>query len=105
MAFIMACIHISVCVVARTRERARCLTPSGHKHFRSTLLCSPDSRSMGSQSSSGMSGGRGSSGNPDQSDQESNQSSGTRGRRAAERQSTAEEDVDLAQVLAYLLRR
>ncbi|XP_046880400.1 LOW QUALITY PROTEIN: DDB1- and CUL4-associated factor 11 [Hypomesus transpacificus] len=60
---------------------------------------------MGSQSSSGMSGGRGSSGNPDQSDQESNQSSGTRGRRAAERQSTAEEDVDLAQVLAYLLRR
>uniref|UniRef100_A0A8C8GPK6 DDB1- and CUL4-associated factor 11 n=1 Tax=Oncorhynchus tshawytscha TaxID=74940 RepID=A0A8C8GPK6_ONCTS len=53
---------------------------------------------MGSQSSSGMSGGRGSSGNPDQS------------RRSAEgqqgdRQSTAEEDVDLAQVLAYLLRR
>lgn len=71
---------------------------------------------MGSQSSSGMSGGRGSSGNPDQSESESNQSSSSnnsnssRSRRSAEgqqvdRQSTAEEDVDLAQVLAYLLRR
>ncbi|XP_070302886.1 DDB1- and CUL4-associated factor 11-like [Salvelinus sp. IW2-2015] len=71
---------------------------------------------MGSQSSSGMSGGRGSSGNPDQSEAESNQSSSSnnsnssRSRRSAEgqqgdRQSTAEEDVDLAQVLAYLLRR
>uniref|UniRef100_A0A673VZU9 DDB1- and CUL4-associated factor 11 n=1 Tax=Salmo trutta TaxID=8032 RepID=A0A673VZU9_SALTR len=63
-----------------------------------------------------MSGGRGSSGNPDQSEAESNQSSSSnnsnssRSRRSAEgqqgdRQSTAEEDVDLAQVLAYLLRR
>uniref|UniRef100_A0AAY4B9K6 DDB1- and CUL4-associated factor 11 n=1 Tax=Denticeps clupeoides TaxID=299321 RepID=A0AAY4B9K6_9TELE len=59
---------------------------------------------MGSQSSSGMSG-RGSSGNPDQSESESNQNSSQRGRRTAERQSAAEEDVDLAQVLAYLLRR
>lgn len=67
-------------------------------------------RPMGSQSSSGMSG-RGSSGNPDQSEPEpeTNQNSNQRGRRPAERQaerqSAAEEDVDLAQVLAYLLRR
>ncbi|XP_056155462.1 DDB1- and CUL4-associated factor 11 [Lampris incognitus] len=69
---------------------------------------------MGSQSSSGMSGGRGSSsGNPvDQSEPtEPNQSSsGSRGRRTADRQqgdrqSASEEDVDLAEVLAYLLRR
>uniref|UniRef100_W5JYW8 Ddb1 and cul4 associated factor 11 n=1 Tax=Astyanax mexicanus TaxID=7994 RepID=W5JYW8_ASTMX len=63
---------------------------------------------MGSQSSSGMSG-RGSSGNPDQSEPESNQNSNQRGRRQPERQadraSASEEDVDLAQVLAYLLRR
>uniref|UniRef100_A0A8B9JAV0 DDB1- and CUL4-associated factor 11 n=1 Tax=Astyanax mexicanus TaxID=7994 RepID=A0A8B9JAV0_ASTMX len=62
---------------------------------------------MGSQSSSGMSG-RGSSGNPDQSEPESNQNSNQRGRRQPERQadraSASEEDVDLAQVLAYLLR-
>lgn len=63
---------------------------------------------MGSQSSSGMSG-RGSSDNPDQSEPESNQNTNPRGRRStdrqSERQSAAEEDVDLAQVLAYLLRR
>ncbi|XP_034718088.1 DDB1- and CUL4-associated factor 11 isoform X2 [Etheostoma cragini] len=74
---------------------------------------------MGSQSSSGMSGGRGSSsGNPaDQPEgAESNQSnsssssSSSRGRRTADRQqgdrqTASEEDVDLAEVLAYLLRR
>lgn len=63
---------------------------------------------MGSQSSSGMSGGRGSSsGNPaDQSDPaEPNQSSSSQGRRTADRQSASVEDVDLAEVLAYLLRR
>ncbi|XP_039646857.1 DDB1- and CUL4-associated factor 11 [Perca fluviatilis] len=76
---------------------------------------------MGSQSSSGMSGGRGSSsGNPaDQPEgAESNQSSSSsssRGRRTADRQQgdrqqgdrqpASEEDVDLAEVLAYLLRR
>uniref|UniRef100_A0A087XWX7 DDB1- and CUL4-associated factor 11 n=1 Tax=Poecilia formosa TaxID=48698 RepID=A0A087XWX7_POEFO len=80
---------------------------------------------MGSQSSSGMSCGRGSSsGNPaDQSEaaepnqnqnqsnsSSSNGSSSSRGRRTADRQqsdrqSAFEEDVDLAEVLAYLLRR
>uniref|UniRef100_A0A8C9ZVK1 Ddb1 and cul4 associated factor 11 n=1 Tax=Sander lucioperca TaxID=283035 RepID=A0A8C9ZVK1_SANLU len=50
---------------------------------------------MGSQSSSGMSGGRGSSsGNP--ADQPEGQ---------GDRQPASEEDVDLAEVLAYLLRR
>ncbi|XP_066519017.1 DDB1- and CUL4-associated factor 11 [Hoplias malabaricus] len=66
---------------------------------------------MGSQSSSGMSG-RGSSGNSDQSEPESNQDQNQnqsssqslrQSDRAAERAS--DEDVDLAQVLAYLLRR
>uniref|UniRef100_A0A6Q2XFG2 DDB1- and CUL4-associated factor 11 n=1 Tax=Esox lucius TaxID=8010 RepID=A0A6Q2XFG2_ESOLU len=62
---------------------------------------------MGSQSSSGMSGGQGSSGNPDQSEADSNRSSNSnsRGRRSVDRLTAAEEDVDLAQVLAYLLRR
>ncbi|XP_010765422.1 DDB1- and CUL4-associated factor 11-like [Notothenia coriiceps] len=74
---------------------------------------------MGSQSSSGMSGGRGSSsGNPaEQSDaaepnqsSSSSSSSSSRGRRTADRQqgdrpAASEEDVDLAEVLAYLLRR
>ncbi|KAJ8277532.1 hypothetical protein GJAV_G00076240 [Gymnothorax javanicus] len=60
---------------------------------------------MGSQSSSGMSG-RGTSSNPDQSDpEETSQNTNQRNRRQTEGQSTAEEDVDLAQVLAYLLRR
>uniref|UniRef100_A0A4W4E8U0 DDB1- and CUL4-associated factor 11 n=1 Tax=Electrophorus electricus TaxID=8005 RepID=A0A4W4E8U0_ELEEL len=59
---------------------------------------------MGSQSSSGMSG-RGSSDNPDQSEPESNQNSTHRSRRQTDRASTSEEDVNLAQVLAYLLRR
>ncbi|KAI2649088.1 DDB1- and CUL4-associated factor 11 [Labeo rohita] len=59
---------------------------------------------MGSQSSSGMSG-RGSGNNPDQSEPEPNQNSNQTGRTQAERQSGSEEDVDLAQVLAYLLRR
>ncbi|CAI5673644.1 unnamed protein product [Oreochromis niloticus] len=63
---------------------------------------------MGSQSSSGMSGGRGSSsGNPGEQSEatESNQGgSSSRGRRT-DRQSSSEEDVDLAEVLAYLLRR
>ncbi|KAG7271367.1 hypothetical protein CRUP_009389 [Coryphaenoides rupestris] len=62
---------------------------------------------MGSQSSSGMSGGRdSSSSNPtDQPEAtESNQSSSRR-HRTADRQSTSEEEVDLAEVLAYLLRR
>ncbi|XP_051970421.1 DDB1- and CUL4-associated factor 11-like [Xyrauchen texanus] len=62
---------------------------------------------MGSQSSSGMSG-RGSD-NPDQSEPETNQNSNqtdhTQAERQSERQSGSEEDVDLAQVLAYLLRR
>lgn len=61
---------------------------------------------MGSQSSSGMSGGGGSSsGNPAEQTEasEPNQSS-SRGRRA-DRQPSADEDVDLAEVLAYLLRR
>lgn len=79
-----------------------------------TLSARP-SQSMGSQSSSGMSCGRGSSSdNPaDRSDgSEPNQSSSSssRGRRSADRQqgdrqSASEEDVDLAEVLAYLLRR
>ncbi len=67
---------------------------------------------MGSQSSSGMSGGRGSSsGNPaEQSDTAEPNQSSSRGRRTADRQqgdrqSASEEDVDLAEVLAYLLRR
>ncbi|XP_060921016.1 DDB1- and CUL4-associated factor 11 [Labrus mixtus] len=70
---------------------------------------------MGSQSSSGMSGGRGSSsGNPAEQPEaaEPNQSSSSssRVRRPAERQQgdrqpASEEDVDLAEVLAYLLRR
>lgn len=74
---------------------------------------------MGSQSSSGMSCGRGSSsGNPAEQSEgaEPNQSSSgsssssSRGRRTADRQqgdrqSAFEEDVDLAEVLAYLLRR
>ncbi|XP_066578945.1 DDB1- and CUL4-associated factor 11 [Amia ocellicauda] len=84
---------------------------------------------MGSQSSSGMSG-RGSSGDPDESEPERSQNPSQRsrrqtdrgterqadrggerqterqGNRGTERQGTAgEEDVDLAQVLAYLLRR
>ncbi|KAF4095962.1 hypothetical protein G5714_023565 [Onychostoma macrolepis] len=63
-----------------------------------------DNQSMGSQSSSGMSG-RGSGNNPDQSEPESNQNSNQTGHTQAERQSGSEEDVDLAQVLAYLLRR
>ncbi|KAG8009371.1 DDB1-and CUL4-associated factor 11 [Nibea albiflora] len=75
-------------------------------------------QSMGSQSSSGMSGGRGSSsGNPAEQSEtaEANQSSSSsssssRGRRTADRQQgdrqpASEEDVDLAEVLAYLLRR
>ncbi|XP_013880714.1 DDB1- and CUL4-associated factor 11 [Austrofundulus limnaeus] len=70
---------------------------------------------MGSQSSSGMSCGRGSSSdNPadrsDGSEPDQSSSSSSRGRRSADRQqggrqSTSEEDVDLAEVLAYLLRR
>uniref|UniRef100_H3CIH1 DDB1- and CUL4-associated factor 11 n=1 Tax=Tetraodon nigroviridis TaxID=99883 RepID=H3CIH1_TETNG len=57
---------------------------------------------MGSQSSSGMSGGGGSSsGNPAE---QSEAPEPNRGRRA-ERQPSADEDVDLAEVLAYLLRR
>ncbi|XP_036375173.1 DDB1- and CUL4-associated factor 11-like [Megalops cyprinoides] len=63
---------------------------------------------MGSRSSSGMSG-RGSSGNPDESEVQNSQDSSQRGRRLiprqADRQQASEEDVDLAQVLAYLLRR
>ncbi|XP_018553651.1 DDB1- and CUL4-associated factor 11 [Lates calcarifer] len=66
---------------------------------------------MGSQSSSGMSGGRSSSSeNPAEPAESNRSSSGGRGRRTADRQQTerpvaAEEDVDLAEVLAYLLRR
>ncbi|KAI5092150.1 DDB1- and CUL4-associated factor 11 [Silurus meridionalis] len=82
-----------------------------HHHLLSACVlyggCSAGARSMGSQSSSGMSG-RGSSGNPDQSEPESNQNQATttqRTRRGTERASASEEDVDLAQVLAYLLRR
>ncbi|XP_072566921.1 DDB1- and CUL4-associated factor 11 isoform X2 [Paramormyrops kingsleyae] len=63
---------------------------------------------MGSRSSSGMSS-RGSSGNPDQSETGPNQTNNQQGRgqdeRQTDRQSADEEDVDLAQVLAYLLRR
>uniref|UniRef100_A0A8C6WN78 Ddb1 and cul4 associated factor 11 n=1 Tax=Neogobius melanostomus TaxID=47308 RepID=A0A8C6WN78_9GOBI len=60
---------------------------------------------MGSQSSSGMSGGRGSSSGTQESEGE-NQSRGRRSdRQQGERQSSSEEDVDLAEVLAYLLRR
>lgn len=69
---------------------------------------------MGSQSSSGMSGGRASSsGNPAEQSEAADQSqssSSSRVRRPAERQqgdrqTASEEDVDLAEVLAYLLRR
>ncbi|XP_012708832.2 DDB1- and CUL4-associated factor 11 [Fundulus heteroclitus] len=82
---------------------------------------------MGSQSSSGMSCGRGSSsgspadqseaGEPNQNQNQnqssssgSSSSSSSQGRRTADRQqgdtqSAFEEDVDLAEVLAYLLRR
>uniref|UniRef100_A0A8C9RYK7 DDB1- and CUL4-associated factor 11 n=1 Tax=Scleropages formosus TaxID=113540 RepID=A0A8C9RYK7_SCLFO len=54
--------------------------------------------------------GRETSGNPDQSESGPNQTTNQQGRRQAERQaedyqSSAEDDVDLAQVLAYLLRR
>lgn len=63
-----------------------------------------DNQSMGSQSSSGMSG-RGSGNIPDQSEPEPNENSNQTGHTQAERQSGSEEDVDLAQVLAYLLRR
>lgn len=63
-----------------------------------------DNQSMGSQSSSGMSG-RGSGNNPDQTEPEPNENSNQTGHTQAERQSGSEEDVDLAQVLAYLLRR
>lgn len=61
---------------------------------------------MGSQSSSGMSGGGGSSsGDPaEQTDAPEPNQSSSRGRRA-DRQPSADEDVDLAEVLAYLLRR
>lgn len=70
-------------------------------------------QSMGSQSSSGMSGGRSSSSdNPAERSEagEPNRSGSSRGRRTAdsqqtEIQSTSEDDVDLAEVLAYLLRR
>ncbi|KAG7526849.1 DDB1-and CUL4-associated factor 11 [Solea senegalensis] len=59
---------------------------------------------MGSQSSSGMSGGRNSiSDNPAEQPEAGEPN---RSRRTADRQSAAaEEDVDLAEVLAYLLRR
>ncbi|XP_061661749.1 DDB1- and CUL4-associated factor 11 isoform X4 [Syngnathoides biaculeatus] len=67
---------------------------------------------MGSQSSSGMSGRRSStSGNPiDESELEeqnlsSNSSSNGSSRQQRETVSASEEDVDLAEVLAYLLRR
>lgn len=69
---------------------------------------------MGSQSSSGMSGGRSSfSDNPaerSEATEPNRSSSSSRGRRAADRQQTdrqsaSEEDGDLAEVLAYLLRR
>uniref|UniRef100_A0A671NG82 DDB1- and CUL4-associated factor 11 n=1 Tax=Sinocyclocheilus anshuiensis TaxID=1608454 RepID=A0A671NG82_9TELE len=49
--------------------------------------------------------GRGSGNNPDQSEPEPNQNSNQTGHTQAERQSGSEENVDLAQVLAYLLRR
>lgn len=72
-------------------------------------------QSMGSQSSSGMSGGGGSSsGNPseqpDTPEPSDSSSSSSQRRRRADRQQTdrqpsSEEDVDLAEVLAYLLRR
>uniref|UniRef100_A0A8D3BLI6 Ddb1 and cul4 associated factor 11 n=1 Tax=Scophthalmus maximus TaxID=52904 RepID=A0A8D3BLI6_SCOMX len=58
---------------------------------------------MGSQSSSGMSGGRSSS--SDNPSDRSEAAEPSRSRRAADRQSAAAEDVDLAEVLAYLLRR
>uniref|UniRef100_A0A8C6KT33 Ddb1 and cul4 associated factor 11 n=1 Tax=Nothobranchius furzeri TaxID=105023 RepID=A0A8C6KT33_NOTFU len=70
---------------------------------------------MGSQSSSGMSCGRGSSsdnpaGQSEGAEPNQSSSSSNRGRRSADRQlgdrqSASEEDVDLAEVLAYLLRR
>ncbi|KAI1902152.1 hypothetical protein AGOR_G00041760 [Albula goreensis] len=63
---------------------------------------------MGSRSSSGMSS-RASSGNSDQSEPEHIQNSSQRSHRQTETQTTrrpaAEEEVDLAQLLAYLLRR
>uniref|UniRef100_A0AAV2L5P9 CYTH domain-containing protein n=1 Tax=Knipowitschia caucasica TaxID=637954 RepID=A0AAV2L5P9_KNICA len=62
-------------------------------------------RSMGSQSSSGMSGGRGSSsGTPAESEGDNQGLSRRSDRQQGDRQSS-EEDVDLAEVLAYLLRR
>ena len=51
-------------------------------------------------------GSRGSSSsNSDQPEEGENPSTQGRGRRTADRQTTSEEDVDLAEVLAYLLRR
>uniref|UniRef100_A0A3Q3LBY5 Ddb1 and cul4 associated factor 11 n=1 Tax=Mastacembelus armatus TaxID=205130 RepID=A0A3Q3LBY5_9TELE len=63
---------------------------------------------MGSQSSSGMSGGRSSSSdNPAERSEatEPNRTRRTADRQQSDRQSASEEDVDLAEVLAYLLRR
>nr|XP_020444003.1 DDB1- and CUL4-associated factor 11 [Monopterus albus] len=64
---------------------------------------------MGSQSSSGMSGGRSSSSdNPaerSEAEEPNRDNSNSRGRRAADGQTASEEDIDLAEVLAYLLRR
>ncbi|XP_029384925.1 DDB1- and CUL4-associated factor 11 [Echeneis naucrates] len=62
---------------------------------------------MGSQSSSGMSGGRNSSGdNPaERSEAVGPNRSRTADRQQVGGQAAAEEDVDLAEVLAYLLRR
>ena len=51
-------------------------------------------------------GSRGSSSShPSDQPEEENPSTQGRGRRTADRQTTSEEDVDLAEVLAYLLRR
>lgn len=85
--------------------------PTSVAHVNVSALFRPGAlQSMGSQSSSGMSGGRGStSGNPvDQSEsEEQNQSSSSSSssRQQGDTVSASEEDVDLAEVLAYLLRR
>ncbi|KAK2858600.1 hypothetical protein Q5P01_003220 [Channa striata] len=98
----------------RIDRTARQLGLTGDERVEGKMHSNGHLQSMGSQSSSGMSGGRSSSSdNPAERSEASgtNRSgSSNRGRRTADRQqadrqSASEEDVDLAEVLAYLLRR
>ncbi|KAK7877237.1 hypothetical protein WMY93_032056 [Mugilogobius chulae] len=75
------------------------------KAHRKGRLSKGSLRSMGSQSSSGMSGGRGSSSGTPAESEGDNQGRGRRSDRQQGERQSSEEDVDLAEVLAYLLRR